>query len=327
MKGNNMKELGLDLGFGNVKIFDNRGSTVHASHLAAPGIDYDADEGQDNNTAMIEFSGVRYAVGEYAFAKGSEIAGLGMARLLGSTEVRAITYAALGSHFAKYGRPRDGLSVYVGLPAELLTKAEKTATTEAVTGWLTGRHEWCQDGKPVWAVVDSVTVRSQAAGAMYDMVHTKDGGQTKDAQYATGNIGIISIGYNTVELSGMLLGKASDAMMASDTYGVRRLLESYNSRGIFKLSMLDAQLRSNQLNGDFSSIKQAWSDRVLGFADTIWGKNTHALKRVIAVGGGVQYARPGLEKMFGDRLWVPENHIFAISRGLYKQAVADGKKA
>ena len=323
-----MKHIGLDLGFGNVKVYDSRGATVFASHLASPGVAYASDdESTDNETSMIEFSGVRYAVGESAFTKGSEIAGLGMQRLLGSMEVKAITYAALGAHFRNYGRPKDGLNVYVGLPAELLTKAEKSATTAAVQGWLVGKHEWLQDGKPTWAVVDSVTVRSQAAGAMYDMIHTLDGSEAKDAKYAAGNIGIISVGFNTVELSGMLLGKAADSMMSSDTYGVRRLLEAYNSRGRSKLPMLDFKLRRGQLNGEYENIRQAWSDRVIGFADTIWGKNIYELGRVIAVGGGVEYARPALEKIFGDRLWVPDNHIVSISRGLYKRAVADGKKA
>lgn len=323
-----MKDVGLDLGFGNVKVCDQRGATVFASHLAAPGVDYAADEETtDKETTVVEFSGVRYAVGAMAFTKGSEIAGLGMQRLLGSMEVKAITYAALGAHFNTYGRTKDGLNIYVGLPAELLTKAEKSATTIAVQGWLTGRHEWAQDGKAVSATVESVTVRSQAAGAMYDMIHTRDGGQTKDAQYATGNIGVISVGFNTVELSGMLLGKAADSMMASDTYGVRRLLEAYNSRGRSRLSMLDFKLRRGQLDGDYASIRQAWSDRVTGFVDTIWGKNIYDLSRVIAVGGGVEYARPALEKMFGDHLWVPENHVVSIARGMYKRAVADGKKA
>lgn len=323
-----MKDVGLDLGFGNVKVYDQRGATVFASHLAAPGVDYAADEETtDKETTLVEFSGVRYAVGAMAFTKGSEIAGLGMQRLLGSMEVKAIAYAALGAHFNTYGRIKDGLNIYVGLPAELLTKAEKSATTTAVQGWLTGRHEWTQDGKPMWAVVESVAVRSQAAGAMYDMIHTRDGGQTKDAQYATGNIGVISVGFNTVELSGMLLGKAADSMMASDTYGVRRLLEAYNSRGRSKLSMLDFKLRRGQLDGDYASIRQAWSDRVTGFVDTIWGKNIYDLGRVIAVGGGVEYARPALEKIFRDRLWVPDNHVVSIARGMYKRAVADGKKA
>lgn len=322
------KSIGLDLGFGNVKVYGDKGATIFASHLASPGVAYASDEDTvDEQTSMIEFSGVRYAVGESAFTKGSEIAGLGMQRLLGSMEAKAITYAALGSYFRTYGRPKDGLSVYVGLPAELLTKAEKTATTDAVQGWLTGKHEWVQDGKATWAVIDSVTVRSQAAGAMYDMIHTLDGSSAKDSRYATGNIGVISIGFNTVELSGMLLGKAADSMMSSDTYGVRRLLEAYNSHGRSKMPMLDFKLRRGQLNGDYENIRQAWSDRVIGFADTIWGKNIYDLGRVIAVGGGVGYARPALEKMFGDRLWVPDNHIVSIARGLYKRAVADAKKA
>ena len=85
-----VKHIGLDLGFGNVKVYDSRGATVFASHLASPGVAYASDdESTDNETAMIEFSGVRYAVGESAFTKGSEIAGLGMQRLLGSMEVKA----------------------------------------------------------------------------------------------------------------------------------------------------------------------------------------------------------------------------------------------
>jgi hypothetical protein len=61
---------------------------------------------------------------------------------------------------------------------------------------------------------------------------------------------------------------------------------------------LTSSLRRGQLNGEYENIRQAWSDRVIGFADTIWGKNIYELGRVIAVGGGVEYARPALEKDF-----------------------------
>lgn len=323
-----MKDLGLDLGFGNTKIYDNRGSTIFASHLANPGKQYDHDgERADDTVAMVSFSGARYAVGETAFTKGSAVSGLGMHRLLGSNEVRAIMYAALGVHFNTYGRIRDDLNVYVGLPANLLTKAEKASTVEAVSGWLKGRHDWEHDGKPMSAIVEAVTVRSQASGAMSDMMFNLDGKQTKDAQYLTGNFGVISIGFNTIELSGGLMGKPSDVLMDSDTFGVHRLLESCNRDGIKELPMLDLELRRGLLNGDYSAQKKSWAEQVISFVETKWKKNSKILDRVILVGGGAQYAREALETVFGARLWSPEDPYISIARGLYKRAVADGKKA
>ncbi len=323
-----MKDLGLDLGFGNTKIYDNRGSTIFASHLATPGTQYASDEGNtDDTVSMVSFDGARYAVGETSFRKGSPIAGLGMHRLLGSSEVRAITYAALGNHFDNYGRVKDGLNVYVGLPANLLTAAEKASTVESVTGWLKGRHEWEQDGRTMLATVEAVTVRSQASGAISDMMFTREGVQTKEAQYLTGNFGVISIGYNTIELSGGLMGKPSDVLMGSDIFGVHRLLESCNTDGLKALPMLDLELRRGLLNGEYASIRKAWADQVFSFIDTKWKKTAKILNRVILVGGGAQYARETLENVFGARLWSPDDPYISIARGLYKRAVADGKKA
>jgi len=322
-----MYDLGLDLGFGNVKIYEQRGSTILASHIASPSVQYAPDDGkQGKEVTQVAFAGARYVVGQYVAWHGTEIAGLGMSRLLGSMEVKAIAYATLGTHFSEYSKPKSGLNVYVGLPAELLTVENKQATTDAVRGWLLGRHEWQHDGKEQWIVIDDVSVFSQAAGAMFDMLYTRDGIQTRDATYANDDIGVISIGYNTVELSGVLAGKPSNLMKASEPYGVRRMLESLSNKTGYRLSELDALLRDGRLNGDLPSASQAWADRVVGFVDTTWGKSANRLKRVIVVGGGCKYAYPALSAVFGQRLWVPENHIVAIARGLYKRAVVNGKK-
>ena len=322
-----MKDLGLDLGFGNVKVYDNRGATIFASHLAIPGVQYaHDDEKADHSVAMVSFGGARYAVGETSFTKGQPVSGLGMHRLLGSMEVRAITYAALGAHFNEYGRIKDGINVYVGLPALLLTKSEKANTVASVTGWLLGAHEWMQDGKSMHAVVESVTVRSQASGAISDMMLTRDGVQAKDAQYTAGNFGVISIGYNTIELSGGLMGKAADTLMGSDTFGVHRLLDACNGDATLPLPHLDLKLRRGLLNGEYAGQKRAWADQVVSFMETKWKSNAKILERVILVGGGAQYARPELENIFGSRLWSPEDPYISIARGLYKRAVADGKK-
>jgi Actin like proteins N terminal domain len=323
-----MKNIGLDLGFGNVKVYGDKGATVFASHLALPRTSYAVDdEKKDETTTVVEFDGIRYAVGEAAFAKGDEVSGLNTRRLLGGTEVQAITYAGIGTHFANYGRPKDGLNVYVGLPASLLLQDEKADNVKAVEEWMLGKHEWIQDGKPVWCVIDSVTVRSQSAGAMYDMVHTLEGGNSKDARYAAGNVGVISIGFNTVELSGMLLGKAANVMMSSDSFGVHRLLESCKPDDRVSTMMTDYKYRHGLLNGNSANLSRSWADNVLSFVNSKWKKNAYNLDRVIAVGGGVKSAEDALRNAFGDRLWIPDNHISAISRGLYKRAVVDAKKA
>mgnify|MGYP001502004631 CR=1 FL=1 len=324
-----MKLVGIDLGFGNSKIRDERGQTVYASHIARPGTDYRTDEGKkDGTTCLVEFDDKRFVVGHDAPIFGDSLPGLDTERILGSDEICAATYAALGAHMTQYGRWRDreGLTVYAGIPASLMIGDDKDANVAAVKGWLTRKHSWLHDGREMNVVVENVVIISQAAGAFGDMAYTLDGKQTKDAQYVESGFGVISIGYNTVETSGGIDGKPIRPMIGSKRMGVSKLLSEYDRDGKTELSALDRKLRQNQLNGHLPSAINTWAEAIVGHVAEKWEKHLSQIGRIVLVGGGARYAEPFLRRRFGEKIWIPDEPIVAIARGLYKRAVYDGKK-
>lgn len=321
-----MEYAGFDLGFGNGKFRDKRGQTVFAAHIARPGTDYRTDEGnRDGSTCLVEFENKRFIVGHDAPISGELLPGLDTERILGSNEIRAVTYATIGAHMMRHGRWRDGLTLYAGIPASLMIGDSKDANVASVKQWLAGKHSWLHDGKEINIYVENVVVISQAAGAISDMAYTLDGKQARDAQYIESGFGAISVGYNTVETSGGIDGKPIRPMITSKRLGVSKMLGDYDRDGRFDLPMLDRKLRQSQLNGHLPSTIDTWAESIVGHVADKWDKYINQIDRIILVGGGARYAEPALRRRFGDKLWLPDDPIIAIARGLYKRAIYDGK--
>lgn len=324
-----MKYVGLDLGFGNIKIRDERGSTVHASHMKPAGSIYQDDDAVKNQYRRVEFGGFKYCVGLDAAMSNKSSGSLDPERILGGVEIQAAIYAAIGAHFENYPRwkDREGLTVYAGIPALLLDGEKKKArSVSLVKDWLERKHTWIQDGEEISVDIANVVVRSQATGAINDMAYTLDGRQTKDVQFLDAGFGLISIGYNTIELSGGIAGRPLIDMIRSERYGVSDMLSYYEGTKSDTLSMLDWKLRTNRLNGSLAGAVSQWQTKIVGYIFGQWDKLVDQVERVILVGGGAQYAEPALRSRFGDKLWLPDDPIISIARGLYKRAVADGKK-
>ena len=136
----------------------------------------------------------------------------------------------------------------------------------------------------------------------------------------------ISIGYNTVETSGGIDGKPIRPMIGSKRMGVSKLLSEYDRDGKTELSALDRKLRQNQLNGHLPSAINTWAEAIVGHVAEKWEKHLSQIGRIVLVGGGARYAEPFLRRRFGEKIWIPDEPIVAIARGLYKRAVYDGKK-
>lgn len=321
-----MKCVGIDLGFGNVKIRDTRGGTIFASHLHVPGVDYRLDDGGlGEGTSHIEFDNMAYVVGLRAPLSKNPNAGLDINRILGSSEIRATLYAAIGAHFASNPRWREGVTAYVGVPAALLVGEEKEANVAAIAAWMTGKHSWRQDGTKHNVTIDNVFVRSQATGAITDMAYNLDGTQSREALVMKGGFGIISVGYHTVELSGGMGGRPVPALIGSTPDGVSSMLAGYDRTGKTTVPMLDWKLRTGILNGHIEATIDQWADGVVSVVSSRWNSLAHQLDRVLLVGGGAKYAESALRQRFEDRLWIPSDPVIAIAQGLYKRAMADNK--
>lgn len=320
--------VGDDLGFGNGKVRDKRGGTVFASHIARPGIDYRVDDNKmDGETSLIEFENKRYVVGKDAPISGQLLPGLDTERILGSNEIRAATYATWGAHMRQFGKWRQPLTIYAGVPASLMIGKDKDANVARIREWMGGEHKWQQDGERYTVKVEDVIVRSQAAGAISDMAYTLEGKQNRDAQYVESGFGAISVGYNTIETSGGIGGKPIADMISSHRYGVSSLLNNYDRNGKYEIPVLDWKLRRDQLNGHLSDVIDDWAETIVSHVAGKWEKNINLIERIILVGGGAKYAEGALRKRFGDKIWIPDDPIISIASGLLKRAMYDANAA
>lgn len=317
-----MRKIGTDFGYGGVKLYEPGRETMLASFIGTVN-DY-SEPSED--TAIVKFNGISLLVGRDVFMSGTEQPSLSPDRWLGSNEALAAFYAGMGAHL-RGNKPKEPLSLYVGLPASLTTVDVRSETQAKVSRWLAGEHSWEYNGKRISVTVDNVVVRSQASGAIFDLIHTTNGDFSKDVEYLDKGVGIASIGFNTVELSGGINGKPASAMMLSSADGIQALLQQCAKGKRAGISHLDDQLRKGILGNGYEAHRSRWAGSIVSMMETRWRALLDSLKRVMVVGGGVQYAEPELRNRFEDRLYIPPSPIFSVARGLYKMAVVDGKGA
>lgn len=322
-----MHTIGSDFGFGNMKTCDRYGASTYASHVSVvSGTRFVDSVNGGQRAALVEFDQGRFYTGPYAAYEGVSVGNLGMDRLVGSLEIRALFYSSLSAHFTAYSRPRQPLALYVGLPFTLLRQSDAASIQSAMNAWLLGDHTWRFNGEDWRISIGQVVLKPQAAGALFDHILNLDGTPGPQAGVLKGEVGVISVGYNTIELMVLSGGKQVDRMAGSEMLGVRRLLELLNTSNLYTLTELDTLLRDNRLNGDSSQAIGAWGEMTQSYISTTWSNTWKRFGRVIVVGGGAVMLQAQIEKYFQGRAVVPIDPIQSVARGLYKRGVADGKR-
>lgn len=330
MFGNNNTLIGIDPGFGNWKLWGENGGIVYASHASqANGKKYANMVDDAKRADLIQFGNSQYYTGKLAPLQGTPVVNLGLERLLGGNEIRALFYGAMTQYINQYGTIDGRIDARVGVPASLLEKDSKERTISDMTGWLVGDHTWTCNGGEYHIKVNSIKLNSQAIGALYDYAYTLDGKSNPDHVHDIRNeIGIVSIGYNTVELAAIAGGNSMlDNMLGSDMYGVRRLLEALDGGDKTRLGFIDLKLRNRSFNGELAPAKEGWSEQVKSYIGSAWGKNAKKLARVLVVGGGAtdELLRRDLDLFFVGKAYFADDVIGSISRGLYKKLIKDAK--
>lgn len=319
-------DLGGDFGFGGIKVYGKNGGVLVSSLVARLDHDNVSDANRNlGHTHYIDHDGSTYVVGVAAWSIGDARHNQSMDRLVkGSYDVKMAVYAALGQYF-NGGRIRSNINMYVGLPASLLAGDKKATTAASVSKWLVGEHEWGFNGKPMRCVIDSISLRTQATGALGDMIHNLAGQQTKEVEYMDDGVGVVSVGMNTIELSGAKRGRPVDTMIKSyENGGVRKLINSISQCTGKVAGEIDEDLRSGRQVIP-SGILSDWSDDIIGEIAAKWATHLPTLKRILLVGGGAQYIAGAMRQRLGDIVYTPSDPLLAVSRGLYKWSVANGK--
>ncbi len=318
--------LGFDPGMGAIKLYSGGGSVELPSQVAvsagprlmvAAGLRLSR-----KHVTEVEIPQGKFLVGSGAHNHGQPVENLDYDRLTGSPEMHALFYGAL----SQYQDLPDSLdTVVVGLPLETLSGEDARRNASAVRRWLKGKHTWTVDGEPREVEIKDVMITPQPVGALFDYVLDEDANFVPGRKKALlAEVGVVSIGFNTIELLVIRNRTPADRLTAGRTLGVRRLLELADGEGVYTLGELDDLLRRGRL--DIRNALSVWEREVMGAIEKKWARAYRKFEKVIIVGGGAVLLQNALMNRFGGKAFVPENPVIATARGLYKIGAMKARK-
>ena len=327
--------LGLDLGMGSIKIYANGAPYLVPSQIAV--------NGASRVVAMTGLQTARppvrvalntaqsYYIGSGAHAWGRPLEALDYARLAGAPEFNALVLGALtrfvvGDNNMPLAENLNApLRVTIGLPIEMARGDAADANVSAIKAALRGEHHLRIDDVAHVLRIADVRAASQASGALYDFLRDEDGAVHQTARpYLKSEIGVVSVGFNTVELMVIQDLQVVQRFTAGATVGVRRLLELVNGEKLYSLAELDERLRAHRL--DVSAALPVWEREVSGFIESVWGASWRRFGVILPVGGGAVLLENALAKKFAGKAIPCTDPVFSIARGLYKLGLTQARR-
>lgn len=322
----NNNVLGFDMGMGAVKLWGEPGGWQLVSQVSSNGQNHLSDGiiGLKTRKRPMLVTGDfgSFFVGSSAHEHGRPVENLNFDRLTGAPEMKVLLYAALAQYQDEYGPFDAPLSLMAGLPLQMMTGDSAKDYQRGVKTWLKGTHEFEVDGITYSIEVEDVKQTSQPVGALFDYVLDEKGQMLGDRGSALlDEVGVISIGFNTVELLVVKERSAVERFTAGNTVGVRRLLELINRDNLFSLGELDGKLRAGRLNGEVKQALPIWTREVNGEIEKRWGQLHRRFAKVLIVGGGALLLKEALTQQFGHKAFLPNDPVLSIARGLWKMSV------
>lgn len=320
--------IGEDLGMGSNKLYGPHGSAILPSQVASVTGQVFADQfgfRTRKPPLRLHLNGMDFFVGQGAHDWGRAVENLDYDRLTGVPETRAIIYGCLTQYIEQRGPLDDPVQMTVGLPLDPLSGPDAQSNADGTRQWLRGQHIWEANGKTYQVTISDVRITSQPTGALFDYLLDDTGQFIPDRKaHFNEEIGIVSIGFNSVELMAIKERTPIQSMTAGRTSGVRRLLELLNNQNLYSLGELDDRLRSGSL--DVKTALPVWGREVSGQIEKTWGQRWRRFARIIAVGGGAILLKEHLVERFNGKVYIPADPVLAISHGLYKLAVMQSNR-
>ena len=315
--------IGKDMGMGAIKLSSVDGGLQLPSLVAINGSQKVANMvglASQKAPLHIRMAHGSFYVGARAHDWGRPVENLDYDRLTGAPEMHALLYGSLTNLIKQYGPLKRPLSLMVGMPLEPLTGPNAKENVKAVRKWMEGKHEWEADDQHYEIEIAEVSVTSQPVGALFDYLLDDEGRfvQGRKAAFKK-EVGIISVGFNTVELLVVRDRKPVQKFTAGTTAGVRRLLEIINADRLYTLGELDGQLRSGTL--DIKAALPIWEREVTGVINEHWGTSWKRFERILLVGGGARLLEKTLPYKFNGKAFVPADPVLSIASGLRKLRV------
>jgi len=318
--------FGFDMGMGALKLWSASGGWQLVSQVASNGHGHLSDGimGLKNRRRpmLVKNEFGSFYVGMEAHKHGRGIENLSFDRLTGTPEMRALLYGALAQYQNEYGTFDEPIVLIAGLPLQMMTGDVAEEYQKGVKGWLKGTHVFEADGITHTVEVADVKQTSQPVGALFDFVLDHRGRMILEhGSVLTDEVGVISVGFNTVELLVVEGRKPVEGMTRGNTLGVRRLLEILNKDHLWSLGELDEKVRNGRLKDELKQAIPVWASEVNGEIEDVWKNKHRRFSKVLVVGGGALLLKDALTLQFGHKAWVPDDAVLSIARGLWKLSV------
>jgi hypothetical protein len=321
--------FGEDNGAGAYKVYGRHGGIELPAQVAA-----DTRRHRHANVAGLRtvrppmrviIGGNRFHVGIGAHDCGRPIENLDEERFGHSPDNGALRCGAFSIYIQAYGLVSGPIESVVGLPQSTFTLDASKHIVSSVKAAMSGHHRWRVENGLVKTrsheiEVARVTVTSQAAGALFDYLLDEEGAFIPKRKSAfKQEIGVMSIGMNTLELLVLRDGAPIERFKTSETAGVRRLLELVDPAGLYSRGELDVRLRAGTL--DYGDALPIWVAEINGHIERLWGRAFRRFATTIVVGGGALLLRDTLLARFNGKAFVPDDPVMAVARGLYKMGL------
>ncbi len=312
--------IGEDLGMGANKLFGAPGGLQMLSQMATNGTQHLMNTiGLRQRPRPLEIKtgqGSTY-VGEGAHDYGRPVENLSFDSLIGAQNRSPLLYGSLTRYQQQYGPITQPVVMMAGLPLQVMSGDAAKETVNQARQWLKGVHEWEADGQAQRIEIVEVKVTPQPVGALFDHILDENGQvRPERASLLREEVGILSVGFNTLEMLVVRDRAPVERFTVGQTVGVRRLLELVNPTGVYSLGELDIALRAGRL--DLEAALPVWAREVNGEIEKRWGTALKRFSRVIVVGGGAILLKEALTRQFNGKAVLADDPVLSIARGLYK---------
>lgn len=172
----------------------------------------------------VTINDVTYLVGDGVERYADPMTGMDFHRLREGPEVRALFYDTV---YHALGPGRHELAgLLVGLPVEvMLDERQAQHTKRSLRDWMVGRHTFTVNDGSVALNVEAVAVMAQPVGALFAWGLDNEGHWRRAAEDLHATVGVLDIGFNTLDLFAIEGAEIARHYTGGDTLGMRRAAE------------------------------------------------------------------------------------------------------
>jgi hypothetical protein len=350
------RKIALDPGFGGFKAAEVQGDEIRIVNLPSVVGAGDTDLGmlslagvtgrkrRRNLPKRVTFEGVDRLVGPNVADYARPVERLDFERLSNGPELRALAYAAL---FGIVDDDQADINLVIGLPIEVLQGPGAKDTVKSLRGWLLGQHNFAVNDQPVALNIHRIRPVAQPVGSFFDWGLDHSGQWTRSTDDFKLPVGILDLGFNTLDLFSVQEGEISVRYTGGDTLGMRRAatylkdnVQRQHQRSL-SLHQADELLReyikgrgrkqvklpvaggTADMRAQVRSALDYTAGEVTAFVEQVWG-NGRQFSNLLLTGGGSLALKDQLQRQIPHAIFSGDDPVTANARGLAKLAQRRG---